>query len=341
MATTGTAVTYADLASRLEGDDKVAAGIIELTRRTNRVLDDMMVVEGNLLTGHRTTIRTGLPTATWRLLNYGVQPSKSLTSQITDETGMLEAYAEVDKDLADLNNNDSAWRLSEDQAFLESMNQEMTRVLFYGDHGSNPAEFNGMDVRYDTLTATPYALNDSRRNVVNAYSSASGSDQTSMWLVVWGPNTVHGIYPKGSRAGGWMRQDLGEVTLYDTQSPQGRYQGYRTHYQWKLGLTVRDWRYVVRIANIDTSALTSSAVDLFDAMTTAYYRIPTLEMGMPVFYCNSVVQEFLHKQAVDTTLRANAALRLSDVGGKPVLNYLGIPIKRCDGILNTESVVTT
>lgn len=65
----------------------------------------MPFVEGNLPTGHKTTIRSGLPSATWRLLNYGVQPSKSTTVQVTDSVGMLETYAEVDKSLADLNGN--------------------------------------------------------------------------------------------------------------------------------------------------------------------------------------------------------------------------------------------
>ena len=48
---------------------------------------DMDWQEGNLPTGHRTTIRTGLPESAWRLLNYGVQPSKSVTAQVTDTCG--------------------------------------------------------------------------------------------------------------------------------------------------------------------------------------------------------------------------------------------------------------
>ncbi|EPE5434245.1 major capsid protein, partial [Escherichia coli] len=66
--------------------------IIELLGQTNPILQDMPFVEGNLPTGHRTTIRSGLPSATWRLLNYGVQPSKSTTVQVTDSVGMLETY---------------------------------------------------------------------------------------------------------------------------------------------------------------------------------------------------------------------------------------------------------
>ncbi len=335
MPTIGTLVTYLDIASRLGPDNKIS-GIIELMNRTNTINEDMHLVQGNLLTGHKSTIRTGLPTATWRLLNYGVQPSKSITSQITDTCGMLEAYAEVDKALADLNGNEAAWRLSEDAPHIESMNQTMATTIFYGNQNTNPERFTGLMPRYpqygaELSTITAY-------NCIDVHAAASGATQTSIWLIVWGPNTVHGIYPKGSESGGVNHQNLGEVTLMDTQSPAGRFQGYRTHYKWDLGFTVRDWRYAVRCANVDTALLSSTAVDLFTGMTRAYYRIPSFGMGKAVFYCNNLILQYLQIQAA---VKNNLALKYEEVGGKPVTSYMGIPIKRCDAILNTEAEVLT
>lgn len=55
-----TALTYADWAKRMDDGYKVAR-IIELLSQTNEILEDMMVVEGNSPTGHKTTVRTGLP----------------------------------------------------------------------------------------------------------------------------------------------------------------------------------------------------------------------------------------------------------------------------------------
>lgn len=73
MAVKGlTALTLADWGKRVDPNGKVDK-IIELLGQTNPILQDMPFVEGNLPTGHRTTIRSGLPSATWRLLNYGVQ----------------------------------------------------------------------------------------------------------------------------------------------------------------------------------------------------------------------------------------------------------------------------
>jgi hypothetical protein len=101
------ALTLIDQAKRLDPDGKVPV-IVELLSQTNEVLDDMLFREGNLPTGHRTTIRTGLPTVYWRMLNQGIPPSKSQTAQVDENAGMLEAWSEVDKDLALLNGNVSA-----------------------------------------------------------------------------------------------------------------------------------------------------------------------------------------------------------------------------------------
>ena len=243
-----TAVTLADIAKRTDPNGKIDA-IVELLSQTNEILEDMPFVEGNLPTGHKTIIRTGLPTAAWRLLNYGVPQSKSKTQAVTDTCGMLEAYAEIDKSLADLNGNAASFRLSEDRAFLEAMNQEMAATLFYGDTAKNPERFLGLSARYSTLDK---ARSATAENIIDAGGTVANK-LTSIWLICWGDQTAHGIYPKGSKAG-FEHNDKGQVTLFDPSN--NKYEGYRTHYKWDIGLTLRDWRYVVRVANIDLAAIT-------------------------------------------------------------------------------------
>lgn len=328
MSIIGTAVTLQDVARRLDANGKIDK-IVEMLTETNEILQDMRWIEGNLPTGHKTTVRTGLPQATWRKLNYGVPTGKSTTAQITDTCGMLETYAEVDKALADLNGNTAEFRLSEDRAFLEGMNQQMAETLFYGDTAKHPERFIGLAPRYNSLSA------DSGKNIVNA--GGTGNDNTSIWLVCWGDNTAHGIYPKGSKAG-FQHQDLGEVTLEDGAG--GKYQGYRTHYKWDCGLTVRDWRYISRVANISVSSLAgtdcTAPVSLIDLMIDAYYKIPNMNMGKPVFYCNRTILAYLHKQVRNDK---NVNLYLDNVEGKPVVKFLGIPVRQCDQIKNTEARV--
>src|SRR5580765_8391881 len=181
MATiAATALTLADWAKRLDPDGSVSV-IVEMLAQTNEVLTDMLWVEGNLPTGHRTTVRTGLPAVAWRLLNYGVVPSKSTTAQVDDACGMLEAYSEVDKDLAMLNGNLGSFRLSESRAFIEAMNQEMAETLIYGDTGTAPEKFLGLTARYSSTTPA------NGTNVI--LGGGVQTDNTSVWLVSWGDQT--------------------------------------------------------------------------------------------------------------------------------------------------------
>jgi hypothetical protein len=320
-----------DVTKRLDPDGKVDT-IAEILSQTNEALDDMVWLEGNLPTGHRTTVRTGLPQPTWRKLYGGVQPSKSLTAQITDSCGMLEAYAEVDKALADLNGNTAAFRLSEEKAHIEGINQELASTLFYGNEGTEPEAFTGFAPRFNSLAAA------NAENIITGGSS--DTDNQSIYLVVWGPNTVHGIYPKGSMAGLKM-EDKGQVTIENVDGSGGRMEAYRTHYRWDCGLTVRDWRYVVRIANIDMSALTKNAsagADLIDLMTQACERIPTLSMGRPAFYMSRTLRTFLRRQIVNKV--AASTLTMEQVAGKLVTMFDGIPCRRVDSLAGNEGLVS-
>jgi hypothetical protein len=323
--------TLLDVTKRLDPDGKIDA-IAEILTQTNEVLEDMAWQEGNLPTGHRTTIRTGLPTPTWRKLYGGVQPTKSTTAQITDSTGMMEAYAEVDKALADLNGNSAAFRLSEDRAHIEGMNQEFASTLFYGNEGTEPEAFTGFAPRFNSTSAA------NGENVLSA--GGSGSDNNSIWLVAWGPNTCHGIYPKGS-VGGMYMEDKGNVTVENIDGSNGRMEAYRTHYRWDCGLTVRDWRYVVRIPNVDLSDLTKNAAsgaDLIDLMTQAIEQLPSLTLGKPVFYVSRKVKSFLRRQIMNKV--ANSTLTMDQVAGKSVTMFDGIPVKRVDALAANEAAVS-
>jgi len=323
-------LTLADWAKRLDPDGKVPS-IVELLSQTNELLMDMQWIEGNLPTGHRTTVRTGLPTVAWRLLNNGVQPSKSTTAQIDEACGMLEAWSEVDKDLAMLNGNTSAFRLSEAQSFIESMNQEMASTMFYGNSGVAPEEFTGLSVRY----SDPTASNGS--NVIDA--GGAQSDNSSIWLVTWGGQTVHGIFPKGSKAG-LIHEDMGEVTVETTAGIAGtRMRAYQDRWQWKCGIALKDWRYVVRIGSIDISTLAGGTPqDIVAFMIKAIHRIPNLRLGRPVFYMNRTVFQYLDIIRRDTVI-SGGGITYDTVDGKIQYSFRGIPIRLCDALTETETLV--
>ena len=340
MATLATTnLTLADWAKRTDPDGRIPV-VAELLSQTNEILDDAVFKEGNLPTGERVVIRTGLPTVYWRALNQGIPNSKSTTAQVDEACGMLEARSEVDKDLAMLNGNTAQFRLSEDTAFLEAMNQTQAQTLFYGNPSTEPKSFLGLAGRYSTLTGTIGT------NVLDAGGSTATS-QSSIFLVCWGDNTVYCPFPKGSKAG-LIHEDLGEQTVYDSGN---RMQAYSTRYQWKNGLVVKDWRYVVRIANIESSVLlaqtgdqATTAVDtnIVNLMARAIYKIPNMSMGRCAFYMNRKIHAGLSSMALSKTQNVLAINDGLAQFGKPHawLSFLGVPLRKCDQLINTEAVVT-
>ncbi len=338
MATLGAGcLTLADWAKSLDPNGRVAA-VIELLSQTNEILQDMKFKQGNLPTGERTTIRTGLPAVYWRLLNQGVATSKSTKAQIDAHCGMLEAWSEVDVDLAKLAPDIGAFRLSEAQAFIEAMNQEMAQTLFYGTAAA-PEEFIGLGAHYAAISGAANA-----QNIIDA--GGTGSDNSSIWLIVWGENTVHGIFPKDSEVG-LIHEDLGVVTVETTAGVAGsRMRAYQDHFQWKAGVVVKDWRYAVRICNIDVSDLTNenvAAANLPKLMKRAMDRIPSYAMGSAAFYANRTVKSFLGVQAMDKSQNALSIPAAATQFGNPVrggLDFFGIPLKTCDALTEAEARIT-
>ena len=185
----GIVATLAELEQFYKG--QAAGDVIELMNQTNDVLNDVQWMESNQSDGHLTRIRTGLPEVYWRRLYQGTPPSKSQWSQVKEICGMLEALMELDIAETELYGDKAKqFRLSEAQAFAESMRQKVATTLFYGNSNVKPDEFNGLAMRYPAKGSP---------NVIDAGGTSGG--MTSMYLVSWGANTCHGLYPKGSSGG--------------------------------------------------------------------------------------------------------------------------------------------
>jgi hypothetical protein len=302
----------------------------------------MPFIEANGVTGHLSGVRTGLPSAIWRQMYQGVPASKSVRANVTDTLGMLQTRSEVDVKIAALSNNLEGFRQSEATSFVEAMNQTMAQALFYGNTAINPEQFMGLAPRFSAISGAANA-----QNIISQAGAAS--DNTSVWLVVWGDTTVTGIYPKGSKAG-LNHEDLGVIDAFDASN--NRYRAYADLWSWDCGLVVADWRYIVRICNIKAPDLvastgTQNAQQLIKAMVQAMARIPNMGKGRPVFYANRTVKEMLAIQALDKSqnvLSVQAGLQQfgtvapgSVSAGNVAL--LGVPVRTVDRILNTEATV--
>lgn len=344
--------TLIDIAKSFDPNGNVAT-VAELLNQSNEVIQYMNFIEGNLPTGHKAVVRAGLPTVTLRRFYQGVAPSKSGRATIEDVCAMQEGRNEIDKDLCDLNGNTAAFRFSEALAFIESMNETFAQQIMYGNTSTNKDGILGLTPRYNSLSAS----NPSSANILDA--GGASTDNTSIWLVVWGAETVTGIYPKGSKAG-LSQEDLGVIDAFD--SSNNRYRAYADLWQWKYGLHVKDWRYAVRIANVDVSDLIgqtgtqaiTAATWINKLMIKAMARIPSMGMGTATFLASRTVKEMLSIGALDKSQNAlsfSAAVNQygtvapGSVAGNGTgikggqLLFQGVPVLTVDQILATEARV--
>ncbi|MBI3564796.1 MAG: hypothetical protein HY079_06340 [Elusimicrobia bacterium] len=352
-----TNLTLLDRAKRTE-DGKVAR-IVEMMNRVNHMLTDAVSIEGNLATGHVTTVRDGLPSVAWRQINQGVVPSKSTAHQITMSAGLIEAMGQVDEELVEIQGDGAAFRLSENAPFIESIAQTLASTLLYGDTRVNPERFTGLSTFYSALNAgfnadqsltnTDATKPDSGYNVIDAseggvYGTPANGNNTSLWLVAWGENGIHTFFPKGTKAG-IAHEDKGRWLVDDGTGTGAKFWAWIDQYKARMGLAVRDWRQAVRICNIDSVALgTSGSVNdtaalLIKQAVVASNRIWNMREGRVAWYCNRTVKSALDIQAMN---KSNALLKISEEieQGEPVTKLLGIPVRRVDALLNTEAQVS-
>ena len=345
---TGQWPSLIDLSTRLDPEGKIPI-IAEMLSQSNDYTDDLPWVEANEATGHEFVFRTSIPAGAWRSYNMGVPYSKSTTAKARVGIGMLEDYSQVDRALAEHSGNKEKFRESEDVAFLEGMSQTIAQTFIYGNTVNTPSEFMGLAPFYNTIST---ASAQNAQNVINA--GGTGTANTSLWLVGWGPETIFAIYPRGSKAGLDM-EDKGDVTP-GFDSLGNRFEAYTSWFRQQAGLCPKDWRYGSRIANIDTTTAGlagANAPDLFALMAQQLLLFPKLSKSTsgitksdaptddhgvrPVFYCNRTLRHWMDVQAMRDR---NVLLRIDDYAGRPVDGYRGIPIKILDQIVNSEATVS-
>lgn len=323
--------TLMDVTKLMGPDGAMVSDIAEMLTQENPILEDGTFLEANGGTYHRSSIRTGIPDPTWRMFYQGVLPSKSTYAQVDEPLGMMEARSQVDQKLADMATNVQQFRLLEAKGHIEGMNQSFVETLLYGSVTTSPQKFNGLLPRLNSLSAA------SGENVIDA--GGTGSDNASILIVNWSPTTVFFTYPKGSKAG-LQRIDLGVNHQADPpDGSSGKFSAYEEKFEWDCGLVVRDWRHIVRIANIDVSNLTaqSNAAAILELLAIAVDKLPATSGGRTVIYVNRTISSMLR---IQTMKQANVMLSVGKEEGAPKRMFDDIKIAKVDQLLSTEARVT-
>jgi len=314
--------------------------VLEVLAQTNPVLDDAWVIPCNNGNKHRHSIRTGLPSVSWGELYKGIPQSKGHTQSVEDTTGFVEQLSSVDERALEVEADKvNQLRLNEASGVLEAMSQEASTGIFYHDTATAPEKMKGLFARYNSL---------SNPNVVSA--GGSGSDNTSIAFVTWGDRFTSLIHPADAPAGLTRRDNGRQRVLDESNNP---YYVLEEQFRWHLGMSVGDWRYNARVANIDISELRAGNVDIYKFLRTAYYRLQSRRVARPganlpdgeaaprqAIYMNRDVLEALEAIAQNKGSSDNfVRLTPMEIAGQEVMTYRGIPIRETDALLNTEAAV--
>ncbi len=348
---TGQYLSLADLARRTDPDGE-AADIAEILSQANEIYDDMVWKEGNTNTGHVYTMRTSIPKGFWRFIGQGVPGVKSTTAQGRINCGDLEMQSTIDLKLLEMSGDPDQTRYEEDNAILEGASQTLAYQYFYGNALTNPAAFTGLSNYYNT------GLVANSANASNVfYGGGAGTNNASIWVIGHSPRSIYSVFPKGQKAGIELTPMDYVMTVLD--SAGNPYRAKQTWFRQMAGLCVEDWRWGVRICNLDVTSATAgglagpNAADIFALLSKAVLRMPKMalknsgvtetdarnEKGMtvrPAIYANRLVRGFMDIQAIRDK---NVLLGPKDYAGEPVTSFREIPIRVVDQLLSTEATV--
>jgi hypothetical protein len=321
MATlTPTGLTLVEVAKRL-APDGTQARIAEVLAEKNDILNDIPFRAANDTFSNKTIRRSEEPAGSFRKLNEGISPAMSKTTVKWDVIGLLESEGKHDVEVIDNMPDPKQARNDENVAHIAGMGKTMATTLMYGSTVTTPEKFNGLSVRLDSLSDT----------CVQG-AGGTGSDLTSIYIVDWGPDTVHGIYPKNSKAG-LDHQNLGVQIVQDGSSND--YRAYVDWFTWRMGLAVKNPKAIGRVANIESSG----ASNLFDEDLLIKVLVQmTQGPGMRI-YVNKTVMAQMWIRLKDKTNVNYTRLDGLDAGGAPMA-FNGIPIRQVDKIIDTESAVS-
>lgn len=318
-------LTLADWASRKDPDGKMSV-ITELLNLNDTLLDDIVWREANGVQKHTGVVRTGLPDVYFRAINQGVPVSKSTTAKVEEIMSAIEARSDVDVRLIKLNGADSGFRVSEDIAFIEAMRQKMLWNMIYGNPSKDPENFIGLHLRYNDPKSRNSVM------VIDADKTATTGDNfASIYMPVWGDQTVHGLFPKGSPVG-LQHQDLGENDAVDMNG--NKFRAVSSLFTWEAGLHVVDWESCGRIANISREKLESGEINLIHLLIDLTERVEKQNLGKPVLYCPKSICTYLRKQVLE---KRNVNLTWDTAAGKRVLAFDGVEIHALKALKYNES----
>lgn len=301
-------------------------------------LKDVPYIPANQGLKHRIVRTVSRPSSTRRNLYSGVGSSITTTQVIYEPVILFEQRSEIDEDELDTIENPDEARRQEDEGHIAGLIEDFAYAIFNDTRISGSEYINGFAPRLSTLsypghttTSYPYVWNN----------GGSGSDLSSIWIVEWGPQACHALYPSGGavRGGqfGIIARNKGKEPKEDGDDNSLIYYAYVSQFKKWAGLAVHDDRKVTRIANIERDE--SSQYSFNENLVIKAIAHGKFNIGRTRVYVNPYIYAQMCIKAKD---KQNIILSYENVFGKNVPTIWGIPIRKLDETIlsGSESAIS-
>lgn len=282
---------------------------------------------------HRIIRTTSRPSSTRRNFYQGVAATQETTQVIWEPVILFEQRSEIDEDEMDTVENPNELRRQRDEAKIKGIMDDFVYAIFNDARTSGSEYIDGLAARMNTLsypshstTSLPYVWNN----------GGSGSDLCSIWLVEWGPDAVHGIYPSGTAVrgaiNGILARNKGKEPIADADDSTAKYYCYVSQFKFWLGLAVNnDWK-IARIANIERDETSAKALNenlIIKALNHGKFNKVNTRM-----YVNPYLKTQIDIKAKD---KNNVQWDLKNIFGREVPVFWGVPVRKLDETILSAS----
>ena len=300
----------------------------ELLSKKTGMLQDIPWVATDEPESHVSAQATSLPTGSDIVHNVAAAASKSTVANIVETTQGFEIWLTPADSVLNYGGNSGAKMAKEVMRATEAMKQAVQARYITGNGDTSPGQMYGFQVRYSSLSS------NAARNIIDC--DGTGTDNASIYYVRWSPETIYGLYPKGTQAGLKM-EDFGRMPV---TSSSGELILRKVHLEWWFGLSIDDWRQAGRLCNIDMPALNAgTGADLISRMNDLQAAIEDNTHGNGAFYMNRSVHAALRRQS-RLAVQVGGGMTYKNVNGEDVWDFNGTMVRIIDDMPITETRVT-
>jgi hypothetical protein len=320
-----------DLSAVIGPDNKLLSNVVEVLATSGHFTEDGIWVASNDFGKHVSAQRKTLPSGEERQANRGVPAAKGVIGQNEDYIGFFESPSVVDDFVLRRANAASKQEFRSKYDIAHGLGLGITQRTksFYGNKLTNINDPQGFASRRSTIDGI-YTLNNAK----------SAAKNTSLYLVGWDINQgVHHIYPDGEPAGINM-QDMGiNVVIDPVNVDVVRWIPYWiTWFYLDFGIVILEDRAMIRICNIDPDSVTAADYQLTYKLLNQALRLMRLPPEKIRIYGSNAGLTYLDNMSIYIPTVNTSPTQIEDRTYYKTFN--GIPLRLCEEILNTETVVS-